>query len=328
MFKLESYVTPWLLGYLDQYVKLRPEDLQLSLWGGDAVLYNLDLRLDVLQKAMHLPIAFKSGHIHELRLHVPWTKLGSEPMVITINTVECIVKVRDTAHNDASSSASGSSAGKGGASAGRSGRKVRRQTTEDLPPGYLQSILSRVVNNVTFIVNNLIVKFVEDDIVLSVNVKSAECYSCDDGWSRAFVDITPQDLTLRRMINFSDLTICLDKSSADGCIENYQEPMLYRCFIACRLHMTYESVNAKLPSQIKLNVMCDKLECLMSDIQLPMFLRLIEFCLALYYGYLDVPKDSCQNEDGIDLSTTRDPDLPLKGLDMQSQTATELLCEK
>ena len=309
-------MTPWLLGYLDQYVKLRPEDLQLSLWGGDAVLYNLDLRLDVLQKAMHLPIAFKSGHIHELRLHVPWTKLGSEPMVITINTVECIVKVRDTTYNDASSSASGSSTGTSGrvTSAGRARRKLKRQATEDLPPGYLQSILNRVVNNVTFIVNNLILKFVEDDIVLSVNVKSAECYSCDEGWSRAFVDITPQDLTLRRMINFSDLTICLDKSSADGRIENYQEPMLYRCFIACRLHMTYESVNAKLPSQTKLNVMCDKLDCLMSDTQLPMFLRLIELCLALYYGYLDVPTDSQQDEDGIDRATTQDPSLPLKGM--------------
>jgi vacuolar protein sorting-associated protein 13B len=37
MFKLESYLTPWLFGYLDKYVKLKPEDFQLSLWSGDAV---------------------------------------------------------------------------------------------------------------------------------------------------------------------------------------------------------------------------------------------------------------------------------------------------
>lgn len=93
MFKIESYLTPLIMGYLDKYVKLRPEDFQLSLWGGDAVLYNLDLRLDIIEKAMQLPIVFKSGHIHELRLHVPWTKLGSDPVVITINTIECILKV-------------------------------------------------------------------------------------------------------------------------------------------------------------------------------------------------------------------------------------------
>ena len=313
MFKLESYVTPWLLGYLDKYVQLRPEDLQLSLWGGDAVLYNLDLRLDVLQKAMHLPIVFKSGHIHELRLHVPWTKLGSEPMVITINTVECIVKVRDTAYSDSASTASGSSAGKGSTS-GRMRRKLKRQAAEDLPPGYLQSILNRVVNNVTFIVNNLILKFVEDDIVLSVNVKSAECYSCDGDWNRAFVDITPEDLALRKVVNFSDLTVCLDKTNADGHIENYQEPMLYRCFLTCRLHMLYDSIHGKLPTQTKLNVLCERLNGVMSDTQLPMFLRLIELCLALYYGYLDVAPDPDQSKDNTSASAVQESSQPIAGV--------------
>lgn len=46
---------------------------------------------------LKLPFTFMSGHIHELRIHVPWTKLGSEPVVITINTMECILKLRDGA---------------------------------------------------------------------------------------------------------------------------------------------------------------------------------------------------------------------------------------
>lgn len=28
---------------------------------------------------------------------MPWTKLGSEPVVITINTMECILKLKDGA---------------------------------------------------------------------------------------------------------------------------------------------------------------------------------------------------------------------------------------
>ena len=45
-------------------------------------------------------------------------------------------------------------------------------------------MIGRIVNNVNIIVNNLIVKFVEDDIVLSLNVKSAECYSVNNDWIR------------------------------------------------------------------------------------------------------------------------------------------------
>ena len=60
---------------------------QVSLWGGDAVFHNLDLRLDVLEQELQLPFSFMSGHIHELQIHVPWTKLASEPITITINTI-------------------------------------------------------------------------------------------------------------------------------------------------------------------------------------------------------------------------------------------------
>ena len=47
---------------------------QVSLWGGDAVFNNLDLRLDVLEEELRLPFSLVSGHIHELQIHVPWTR--------------------------------------------------------------------------------------------------------------------------------------------------------------------------------------------------------------------------------------------------------------
>lgn len=48
---LESYITPLLMGYVNKYIKnLKPSDLSLSVWGGDVVLQNLELNLDVLQK--------------------------------------------------------------------------------------------------------------------------------------------------------------------------------------------------------------------------------------------------------------------------------------
>lgn len=60
---------------------------QLSLWGGDASFQNLDLRLEVLEEQLNLPFKFVSGHIHELMIHVPWVKINSEPIIVTINTI-------------------------------------------------------------------------------------------------------------------------------------------------------------------------------------------------------------------------------------------------
>lgn len=65
--------------------------MKVSLWGGDATFHNLDLRLEVLEQELHLPFSFVSGHIRQLSIHVPWTKIASEPITITINTIGSIL---------------------------------------------------------------------------------------------------------------------------------------------------------------------------------------------------------------------------------------------
>ena len=286
---LESYISPFLLGYVDKYIKnLKPEDLQLSLWGGDLVLNKLDLRLDVLEHELNLPLTFVSGHIHELRIHVPWTRLGYEPVVVTINTIECALKLRDAGydeHDSASSKSSVMSKSKVDATS-RAKLKYEKQD-RDLPPSYVQSLMNRVINNVTLIIKNLVLKYVEDDIVLSVNVKSAESFAVNADWQSAFTELTLPELVLRRVCEFSDLTVCLDKRNASGKIEIYQEPVAYRCAVTLRMHMTYNGLNAKRPSIIKINVYCKELDMSLSDTQLPMFIHLLQLLMALYYGTLD-----------------------------------------
>ncbi|XP_057256534.1 intermembrane lipid transfer protein VPS13B isoform X11 [Pezoporus wallicus] len=305
---LESYVTPILMSYVNRYIKnLKPSDLQLSLWGGDVVLSKLELKLDVLEQELKLPFTFLSGHIHELRIHVPWTKLGSEPVVITINTMECILKLKDGAQEDHESCGS-SSTNRSTMESMKSAVKPRRvqqsaSPDPDLPPGYVQSLIRRVVNNVNIVINNLILKYVEDDIVLSVNITSAECYTVDEFWDRAFMDISATDLVLRKMINFSDCTVCLDKRNASGKIEFYQEPLLYKCSFRTRLHFTYDNLNSKMPSIIKIHTLVESLKLSISDQQLPMFIRIMQLGIALYYGEIGNFKDG-ESEDLI--SHTKD----------------------
>lgn len=45
---LEQYLMPVLMSYIEKYVKNISLD-KVSLWGGDIVLRNLELRLDVLE---------------------------------------------------------------------------------------------------------------------------------------------------------------------------------------------------------------------------------------------------------------------------------------
>ncbi|XP_029308458.1 vacuolar protein sorting-associated protein 13B isoform X4 [Cottoperca gobio] len=323
---LESYVTPLLMSYVNKYIKnLKPSDLQLSLWGGDVVLSKLDLKLDVLEQELKLPFTFMSGHIHELRIHVPWTKLGSEPVVITINTMECILKLRDGAQDDHESGSSSTSRSVSDSS--KAVAKPRRlqqaaPSDPDLPPGYVQSLIRRVVNNVNIVVNNLILKYVEDDIVLSVNITSAECYTVEDIWERAFMDITAPELVLRKVINFADCTVCLDKRNASGKIEFYQDPLLYKCSFRTRLHFTYDNINSKIPSVIKIQTMVESLKLSITDQQLPMFIRILELIIALYYGEIGGHKEG-EGEDGSVHVREAGAILPGMDEDMESQGTSQ-----
>ncbi|XP_012498983.1 PREDICTED: vacuolar protein sorting-associated protein 13B [Propithecus coquereli] len=339
---LESYVTPILMSYVNRYIKnLKPSDLQLSLWGGDVVLSKLELKLDVLEQELKLPFTFLSGHIHELRIHVPWTKLGSEPVVITINTMECILKLKDVLQDDHESCGSNST-NRSTTENTKSSIKPRRiqqaaPTDPDLPPGYVQSLIRRVVNNVNIVINNLILKYVEDDIVLSVNITSAECYTVDELWDRAFMDISATDLVLRKVINFSDCTVCLDKRNASGKIEFYQDPLLYKCSFRTRLHFTYDNLNSKMPSVIKIHTLVESLKLSITDQQLPMFIRIMQLGIALYYGEIGNFKDgemedsTCHTKDmlgnitGVEDETRIDMQYPAqhKGQEFYSQQDDE-----
>ena len=59
---LESYIAPLFMGYVDKYIKnLKPSDLSLSLWGGDVVLQNLELNLDVIQQVSSSGLRIQVG---------------------------------------------------------------------------------------------------------------------------------------------------------------------------------------------------------------------------------------------------------------------------
>ncbi|RNA25162.1 Vacuolar sorting-associated 13B [Brachionus plicatilis] len=322
MFRLESYLTPWLLGYLDKYVKLKPEDFQLSLWGGDAVFNNgdlitvfyeklrkipLDLRLNVIENLTKIPIAFKSGVIHELRIHIPWTRITSEPVVVTINTLEFVAKLKDVESLNHSTSSLNKSAE---VPPSEPGSPIPEENAaQPVPTGYIQNIISKILFNICIIVNNVIVKFVEDDMVLSFNMKSAEFYSVNELWEKTFVDVNTQKIDLKKILQLNDVTICLDKmdNKKSSKISNYQDPLIYRCSIESRLDFRYSmgASSNNFDQQLKLirlNFYCRKFDVSITDQQLPMVIRFVELIQAIVNGDLNLPKSEQHSELGLQVT--------------------------
>lgn len=116
-----------------------------------------------------------------------------------------------------------------------------------------------------------------------------------------FSELTQSQLTLRKIINLSDVTICLDKRNASGCIETYLEPLLYKCSLSVRLCRLFRSPHSARPYTTQMDMFCSKIAFILTEPQLPMLLRLLIMILELN------PTDTLETNSFIDEEHNRSP---------------------
>lgn len=73
-----------------------------------------------------------------------------------------------------------------------------RQEMAVSPPGYIQSLMSKIINNISIVCNNVILKYLEEDIVLSLNARTVSLTSVDSKWETAFTgDFTTVSVNIK-----------------------------------------------------------------------------------------------------------------------------------
>jgi hypothetical protein len=89
---LKGTITRLLQQQLSKFIK----DINVDSFGivGDFVLYDLELRLDVLQAQLDelgIPLELRRGFVQKLSIAVPWFQLVSKPVAVRISAVEVVV---------------------------------------------------------------------------------------------------------------------------------------------------------------------------------------------------------------------------------------------
>ncbi|KAL8141812.1 hypothetical protein V2J09_014844 [Rumex salicifolius] len=84
---LEDQVAYLLQRYLGNYVRgLNKEALKISVWKGDVELTNMQLKPEALN-ALKLPIKVKAGFLGSVKLKVPWSRLGQDPVLVYLDRI-------------------------------------------------------------------------------------------------------------------------------------------------------------------------------------------------------------------------------------------------
>ena len=87
----ESVLEKILLNNFGQFITgLDKNNLHLGVWSGNVVIENVNLKPDVIDM-LEIPIKLKFSTIGRLQLQVPWSKLSSSPVEITLEKILIIV---------------------------------------------------------------------------------------------------------------------------------------------------------------------------------------------------------------------------------------------
>ena len=290
---LESYITPLITSYLSKYIKnIKPSDLQLSFWGGDVVLRNLELRLDAIEEVLAglVPFELKSGCVKQLTVHIPWTALGSEAIEVTLESVECTVKLEDLTKLHVARD------------------RLHRQASSSVPPpeapqasGYVKSVLNRIVNNVILRVKNLVVRVREEqcDLLLSVSVKSVDVLATGCDWKAQYVytDYSSSEFFLFRSVMVAGMTICLDQIGNSGQVEVFEEPFISRCSFECRWKTCYQA-NTVISNRFDFQF--EDTTFSVTEQQFSLFLHLLDWIVAMYYSMKRRRRKDVKEDAGLD----------------------------
>ncbi|XP_076846491.1 intermembrane lipid transfer protein VPS13A isoform X2 [Brachyhypopomus gauderio] len=87
----ESLVVDVLNRFLGDYVvNLDSSQLNLGIWGGDAILRNLEIKENALSQ-LDIPFKVRAGHIGRLELKIPWKNLYTQSVEATLDEVYLLI---------------------------------------------------------------------------------------------------------------------------------------------------------------------------------------------------------------------------------------------
>lgn len=168
---LRGYIAQNLQFYLSKYI----EDIQLEglgLFGGDLVLNDLEIKRHVLRESLDIPSSFdfSRGFIRELRIHIPWTQLLSQPIEVKLYTIELILTAKSDAEQRVARGAPVDAAA--AAAGGEAPEKMEQPKS-----GWIHDTLQKILANISVQVNNLVLKYEHDDVVFSIalGVRTSLC---------------------------------------------------------------------------------------------------------------------------------------------------------
>ncbi|KAM9393107.1 intermembrane lipid transfer protein VPS13A isoform 2-T2 [Pholidichthys leucotaenia] len=194
----ESVVVDVLNRFLGDYVvNLDSSQLKLGIWGGDAVLTNLEIKENALSE-LDIPFKVRAGHIGRLELKIPWKNLYTQSVEATLDGVYLLIVPTASIKYDAEKEEKQLQEARQRElqrieetklkAAEQENPKLEKQDT------FVEKLVTQVIKNLQVKISNIHVRY-EDDVTnlncplsFGVSLKNLSLQTADKNWNPSLLD--------------------------------------------------------------------------------------------------------------------------------------------
>ncbi|KAI6203695.1 Vacuolar protein sorting-associated protein 13C [Aphelenchoides besseyi] len=185
----EGFAVSLINRFLGDYIEnVNEKQLNLSIWGGDIKLLNLNVKETALDN-LDLPIKLKFGCLDKLVLKIPWKNLYKEPVIADVEGLYLIVvpnkgvqynaeKVRQNEHENKQKALARL----------EENRKNRRKPKDPAVDSFTEKLVAQIIKNLQVRIRNIHVRY-EDEFTdrkrpfaTGVTLQSLNFETTDSNW--------------------------------------------------------------------------------------------------------------------------------------------------
>ncbi|XP_070690657.1 intermembrane lipid transfer protein VPS13A [Pempheris klunzingeri] len=236
----ESLVVDVLNRFLGDYVvNLDSSQLQLGIWGGDAVLTNLEIKENALSQ-LDIPFKVRAGHIGRLELKIPWKNLYTQSVEATLDGVHLLIVPTASIKYDAEKEEKQLQEARQRElqrieetklkAAEQENPNVEKQDT------FVEKLVTQVIKNLQVKISNIHVRY-EDDVTnpncplsFGVSLKNLSLQTANENWNPSLLDENSR--LFFKLVQLDDLfaywnvnSVLFSNHSADEALQCLQSSM-------------------------------------------------------------------------------------------------------
>jgi hypothetical protein len=239
---LRGYLTELVLDQLSYYIRKDCLDADKLTLGGELVLHNLELKLDVLRETLGVPLTFdiSRGFIRKLSVYIPWTNLLGQPIEVSFDTILIVLRSKteaelkhtaavtlDVTTEENPNEANGKVEGANGS------RDEPAGQADGAPDGWTRAVLTKVLANASITVKDLIFKYeASSGPTVTATLRSFRCFSVNDDGQEEWCEPLGDERFIQKSAFVDDMSVNLAR--VEHGLGGNERPILSRTRISIR----------------------------------------------------------------------------------------------